>query len=88
MLTSLHCCYRVVRDTSSWNNKKEMLEAERANCSQLTVALAELDEDGMRSTVQRASLERDEAQAACNRWMVCLPCGLAAYPNAYNKSNE
>ena len=61
---------RLVKDTSSWNNKKESLEAEQAACDQLAAALAEVDEEGMRAKVQRASQERDEAQAACTR---CAP---------------
>lgn len=58
----------VVKDTSSWNNKKELLEAEQASCEQLAAALAEVDEEGMRAKMQQASQERDEAQAALNRW--------------------
>ncbi|KAL4421732.1 hypothetical protein ABPG77_002348 [Micractinium sp. CCAP 211/92] len=57
---------RVVKDTSSWNNKKELLEAEHASCEQLAAALAEVDEEGMRAKMQQASQERDEAQAALN----------------------
>ncbi|PSC74142.1 structural maintenance of chromosomes 2-1-like [Micractinium conductrix] len=57
---------RVVKDTSSWTNKKELVEAEQATCEQLAGALAEVDEAGMRAKVQRASQERDEAHAECN----------------------
>jgi hypothetical protein len=66
---------RVVKDTSSWSNKKELLEAEQASCAQLAAALAEVDEEGMRAKMQRASQERDEAQAACTRWVRQAPPG-------------
>ena len=65
----LHLSCRVVKDTSSWSNKKELLEAEQASCTQLAAALAEVDEEGMRAKMQQASQERDEAQAACTRWV-------------------
>jgi hypothetical protein len=58
---------RVVKDTSAWNNKKELLEGESEAAAQLEAQLAELDEAGMRARVQSASQERDEAQAACTR---------------------
>lgn len=64
--TSLPLPCSVVKNTSSWNNKKELLEAEQANCEQLAVALAEVDEEGMRAKMQQASQERDEAQSALN----------------------
>lgn len=57
----------LVKDTSSWNNKKEELAAEQANCEQLAASLAEVDEEGMRAKVKQASEERDAAQAALNR---------------------
>ncbi|PRW61562.1 structural maintenance of chromosomes 2-1 isoform A [Chlorella sorokiniana] len=56
----------LVKDTSSWNNKKEELAAEQANCEQLATSLAEVDEEGMRAKVKQASEERDAAQAALN----------------------
>lgn len=68
--TTCPCPCSVVKDTSSWNNKKELLETEQANCEQLAAGLAEVDEEGMRAKIQKASQERDEAQAACNR---CWP---------------
>jgi hypothetical protein len=82
------CCRRVVRDTSSWTNKKESLEAEQASCSQLAAALEEVDEAGMRVRMQRASEERDEAQAACTRcgylhpWLLpwWQPCCCCCWP--------
>lgn len=57
----------MVKDTSTWNNKKELLEGEHASCEQLAAALTEVDEAGMRAKMQQASQERDEAQAALNR---------------------
>ncbi len=62
-----HC--RLVKDTSSWNNKKEMAEAEQASCDQLAASLAELDEEEMAARVQRATQERDAAQEAHDRWI-------------------
>ena len=62
-----HAWRRVVKDTSSWTNKKELFEAEQASCCQLAEALAEVDRDGVRAKVQQASRECDEAQAACIR---------------------
>ncbi len=58
---------RLVKETSSWNNKKEELAAEQASCEQLTASLAEVDEEGMRAKMKQASEERDAAQAALNR---------------------
>lgn len=63
----LPMCRSVVKDTSSWNNKKELLEAEQASVAQLQAALAEVDEVGLRAKMQEASRERDEAAAACTR---------------------
>ena len=77
LLACLPAC-SVVKDTSSWSNKKELLEAEQANCAQLAAALAEVDEEGMRAKMQRASQERDEAQAACTRWVAGGAGGAAA----------
>ena len=54
---------RLVKDTSSWNNKKESLESERSAEAQLRAALAELDEEGMAARVRLAQEERDAAHA-------------------------
>lgn len=58
---------RLVKDTSNWNNKKELAEAEQASCDQLQASLAELDEAEMAARVERATRERDEAQEAHDR---------------------
>lgn len=77
----------VVKDTSSWTNKKELLEAEAASVEQLAASLAEVDEEGMRAKMQATSQERDEAQAALNRcgaaagWGRC-PVGAGGWPAA------
>lgn len=74
-----------MKDTSSWNNKKELAEAEQANCDQLAAGLAELDEEEMAARVARATAERDAAQEAHDRCVgggvrgrvVCV-CGVGA----------
>lgn len=71
-MPTLHCTQtqptrRLVKETSSWNNKKEELAAEQASCEQVTASLAEVDEEGMRAKMKQASEERDAAQAALNR---------------------
>ena len=52
-----------------------LLPPVQATCEQLAGALAEVDEAGMRAKVQRASQERDEAHAECNRWGLVLVGG-------------
>lgn len=70
----------MVKDTSAWNNKKELLEGESEAAAQLEAQLAELDEAGMRARVQSASQERDEAQAACTRQAAPFRCCCLCMP--------
>lgn len=57
---------RLVKDTSNWTNKKELLESEQASTDQLAASLAELDAAGLAARLAAAVAQRDEAQATCD----------------------
>lgn len=56
---------RLVKDTSSWENKRELLDVEAGNARQLAAGLAELDEEGLQGRIAAATAARDEAVAMC-----------------------
>ena len=56
---------RLVKDSTSWEHKKETLGAEKASVEQVTASLAELDEAGLAAQLTAATEAEAAAQAAC-----------------------
>ena len=68
---------QVVKGTSSWENKKELQEAELVGIAQAEASLEELGEAGLQARLEAATAARNEAQQACER----AQAGLVAAQN-------
>jgi len=58
---------KLVKETSQWNNMVEGVAAEQANCDQMAANLEELNEENLAAIMQKATQERDAANAELER---------------------
>ncbi len=54
--------HRLVKDTTSWKNKQEVVESERAGAAQLVAGIAELAEEGLAAKLAQATADNEAAQ--------------------------